>query len=287
MKKTFYITLVLLLILASLPLQKAVAQDNEPDILESTLNELISNGEYPEDLNSELEKENLELINFDLVETQLELDLITDEDEHDASIQSNLHLDFNNVQGALEVNSVLEGESVTSSYTLDIVTVTEDLIEFSMTDQLTGEVFNYSSNELYPSAIVAVPIGAWITAAALKALAASAILIIAGLTYVLATHAISKIQNQKNRKYNHYRATLTNKKLYIGDGISRSGAISRGKSGRDVWSVSKNQAKEVAKGVNRNGQPIHEIDKDRKGKYYHWHPYKRSPKMHSFYGYPQ
>ncbi|WP_144560195.1 hypothetical protein [Shouchella miscanthi] len=197
MKKTFYITLVLLLILASLPLQKAVAQDNEPDILESTLNELISNSEYPEDLNSELEKENLELINFDLVETQLEIDLITDEDEHDASIQSNLHLDFNNVQGALEVNSVLEGESVTSSYTLDIVTVTEDLIEFSMTDQLTGEVFNYSSNELYPSAIVAVPIGAWITAAALKALAASAILIIAGLTYVLATHAIQKFKTKK------------------------------------------------------------------------------------------
>ncbi|RPJ99255.1 hypothetical protein BSBH6_04086 [Bacillus subtilis] len=62
------------------------------------------------------------------------------------------------------------------------------------------------------------------------------------------------------------------------------------KSKGDVYSVSKNQAKAVAASANKNGKPIHEVDK-RNGKpkkcyYYHWHPYKRTPKAHSFYGSP-
>ncbi|WP_283107558.1 hypothetical protein [Bacillus cabrialesii] len=41
----------------------------------------------------------------------------------------------------------------------------------------------------------------------------------------------------------------------------------------------KNQAKAVAAGANKNGKP-------KKGYYYHWHPYKRTPKAHSFYESP-
>lgn len=53
---------------------------------------------------------------------------------------------------------------------------------------------------------------------------------------------------------------------------------------------SKNQAKKVAAGANTNGSPINEVDqyngKPKKGYYYHWHPYKRTPKAHAFYGNP-
>ena len=56
------------------------------------------------------------------------------------------------------------------------------------------------------------------------------------------------------------------------------------KQSQDEWSVSKTQAKAVAKGANPHGTPFHEIDKDKKGKYYHWHPYRKKPNMHSFYG---
>lgn len=48
--------------------------------------------------------------------------------------------------------------------------------------------------------------------------------------------------------------------------------------------------KKVAAGANTNGSPINEVDqyngKPKKGYYYHWHPYKRTPKAHAFYGNP-
>ncbi len=62
------------------------------------------------------------------------------------------------------------------------------------------------------------------------------------------------------------------------------------KSRQDVWSKSKELARQVAAGANKSGKPIHEIDRFRgepkKGYYWHWHPANRTPKSHSFYGIP-
>ena len=59
-------------------------------------------------------------------------------------------------------------------------------------------------------------------------------------------------------------------------------------AGKDVWSRTKADGKKSAQGANMKGEPIYEIDKinskPKKGYYYHWHPYKRSPKAHSFVG---
>ena len=67
--------------------------------------------------------------------------------------------------------------------------------------------------------------------------------------------------------------------------MSRSTATAWGKGGNDVWSVSGNQAKELAKAVNPTGQPVGpEIDADRRGKCWHYHLLNRTPHMHSFYG---
>ncbi|NEX80208.1 hypothetical protein [Neobacillus thermocopriae] len=43
----------------------------------------------------------------------------------------------------------------------------------------------------------------------------------------------------------------------------------------------KNKAKEIVASANPKAKPIHEID-SKKRKYYHWHPFKRTPKMYSF-----
>ena len=59
-------------------------------------------------------------------------------------------------------------------------------------------------------------------------------------------------------------------------------------AGKDVWSRTKADGKKSAQGANMKGEPIYEIDKingkPKKGYYYHWHTYKRSPKAHSFVG---
>ncbi|MED3888791.1 hypothetical protein P4601_02365 [Peribacillus frigoritolerans] len=78
--------------------------------------------------------------------------------------------------------------------------------------------------------------------------------------------------------------------VYIGKGLSKSQAVARIKSKNDTWSTSSNQAKGVASSANKNGKPINEVDKlngkPKKGYYWHWHPYKRVPKAHAFYGGP-
>ncbi len=70
--------------------------------------------------------------------------------------------------------------------------------------------------------------------------------------------------------------------------MSRSTATAWGKRGNDVWSVSQNQAKELAGAVNPTGQPVGpEIDAESQGKFWHYHPRNRTPGMHSFYGVAQ
>ena len=61
-------------------------------------------------------------------------------------------------------------------------------------------------------------------------------------------------------------------------------------SSKDTWSTSRNQAKGVTASANPSGQPINEVDtyngKPKKGYYYLWRPYKRTPKAHAYYGGP-
>ncbi|PKE50984.1 hypothetical protein CW676_12495, partial [Macrococcoides caseolyticum] len=90
-----------------------------------------------------------------------------------------------------------------------------------------------------------------------------------------------------------YKAKLKDGKVYIyrkSAGISYAAAVRRGKYNKefkDVWSVSRSYAKKVAQGVNPKGSPINETNlsiKNKNEQYHHYHPYKRTPAMHSFYG---
>lgn len=184
--------------------------------------------------------------------------------------------------------STWDEEGNLDEYEITITHLESDRIAFTYVDSETGDVHTYDSTKVTASIAPAIPLGIAISASLFSALAkTAAVIIVGGAAYLVASEAIPKVnKNKKKKQYNHFAAVISksNKKLYIGKGLSRSAAIKRAKSSKDVWSVSKNQAKAVAQGANKNGKPIHEIDKNKKGKYYHWHPYKRTPKMHSFYG---
>lgn len=176
------------------------------------------------------------------------------------------------------------GEEIKKEYEVKVDQFEGNEFEATFEDIDTGEIFNYDSEEGVASLAFLIPIGIAMSPAILTALFhTGAMIIVGGAAYVVSTQA------KRSDKYSHFAAILQGS-VYIGKGLSKSEAITRLKSGKDTWSVSKNQAKTVAAGANPNGLPINEVDqyngKPKKGYYYHWHPYKRTPKVHAFYGDP-
>lgn len=204
--------------------------------------------------------------------------------ESSAGTVSELVIDFDEASAEIEVSGEFDGEPVEDALDVRIGEFSPELVVFDSTDA-DGEQFGYRSDTVYPSFVPAIPIGVAIGAAAFKALAATtAVVVVAGATYVAAGEAIKAIRKKKP-KYSHFRAVISGKGLYIGNGMTRAAAVTWGKRGKDVWSTSRSGAKTVAGQVNPSCGPVGpEIDKNKKGKYYHFHPCKRTPKMHSFYG---
>ncbi|MDQ0163271.1 hypothetical protein [Aeribacillus alveayuensis] len=103
------------------------------------------------------------------------------------------------------------------------------------------------------------------------------------------------IIKKRNKTYSYYMAIRESNGLFIGNGLSRSAAISRLKIGGDTWSTSKSNAQSIAKAASPIGKVVGaEIDKYGKGKHYHYHPVSRysqgkSIRMaaHAFYGSPR
>lgn len=148
------------------------------------------------------------------------------------------------------------------------------------------EVFESDPQEAEASILpIAIPIGLAITPAVMNALVqAGGIIIVSGVAHVIETKA------KKNKNYSYFQATLSGGGLYVGKGISKGDAVTRLKRGKDIWATTKSNAKTAASGANLSGQPIHEVDKydgaPKKGRYYHYHPFNRTPKCHAFYGSP-
>ena len=134
---------------------------------------------------------------------------------------------------------------------------------------------------------IAIPIGIVITKTALSALLyAGGTVIVGGSAYIVASKA------KKNKKYEYFCAFLEKGNqegdLYIGKGISSGEAKRRMRRGQDIWTVTSRLAKKAASSLSK-GSPIREVDKDKKGRpkkghYWHYHPAKRKPKVHAFYG---
>ncbi|MEF2096262.1 hypothetical protein V3595_16475 [Bacillus sp. CFBP9009] len=282
MKKNLIFLLLFTLFISILP--NKMSAHSESIIGEEQIKELQDN------IESELLDENIELEGFDLSSEELVLE---------ASVENALgESGFIKVVvepggGFItlyteEVNESSELESKEYQVPLselEYSTLDNEIENVTIIDTDTGEEFNYNSEKGNPSLAFLIPIGIAMSPAVLTALFhTGAMIIVGGSAFVIATQA------KKDKKYSHFQATVKSGGVYIGKGLSKSAAISRMKSKKDTWSVSSNQAQSVAQGANTLGKPFAEVDKKdnkpRKGYYWHWHPYKKSPNAHAFYGGP-
>ncbi|AGY83050.1 hypothetical protein [Carnobacterium inhibens] len=251
-----------------------------------------------EAFSEELAEENLELVDSELAidESGEELYILTVETETGDSIDLKLNMDSNDitVEALSDVTGEIENYSISLPEDAEITgedTYTEELEDITVENEITGDVYEYEDLEGEFSGALAIPSAIPIVWSALVSLYNSGLAIVAaGATFIVAGHAISKIMNNKNKK-NHYLATIVKGKLYIGKGVSDSAAVTQLRSGKSTWSISSNQAKNIASKLAK-GSPIKEVDKDtkgnpKKGYYWHWHSSTRNPKgHHAFYGYP-
>lgn len=241
--------------------------------------------------NDVLEQENSEIINNlkdKFKENGMTIVKSSIEDSHiiiDAKTESNgaiAHFDYDIVKGDFDVKSLVDNKVQT--FDADVIADSNDNTYANLTNTQTKDSTIVQTASVHNNVAPAIPILVASGVEIILSVTAAYFIVVEGQRMVAAAKSIASIMKSPKRKYNHYRAVLKDYKLYLGSGLSRTNAIKRAKSKKDVWSVSKNQAKEVARGANKNGLPIHEIDQNRKGKYFHYHPYKRTPKMHSFYG---
>ncbi|AIF68106.1 hypothetical protein GZ22_16665 [Terribacillus saccharophilus] len=274
------VLLAAILIFSVLPISqiKAEASDETDNI-----NAPIDETKLEDALNEELADQN---ISVNEVDFSNEDDIVTIEtettDEEIGSVQARFEIE----PGADNFSVFITEGNVEKEYNVELTELSSDVVEGDFTDVETGETYDLDSTEGQASFVFLIPVGIVMTEAALTALyATGAMIIVSGAAYVVANKA------KKSKKYNHFKATVKGGSVYIGAGMSRSKAVSWFKSKHDVYSVSKNQAKEVAAAANRSGKPYHEVDqrygKNRKGHYWHWHAYKKKPTdKHSFYGSP-
>ncbi len=276
------ILLVFSMIVSLLPVNHTKAEEH---LLKTTVEKSVI-GEALED---ELSEENISVENFEISTDELVLETSLENAEGQTS-----KVTVEVEPGAEHISLFTEelnetGDKVLKEYKANIKDIKygaeNEALEAIIEDVETGKLFNYNSEEGVPSLAFLIPIGLAMSPAVLTALFhTGAMIIVSGTAFVIATQA------NKSKSYYHFAATVKKGGVYIGKGLSKSKAVARIKSKNDTWSTSSNQAKGVASSANKNGKPINEVDKlngkPKKGYYWHWHPYKRTPKAHAFYGGP-
>ena len=107
--------------------------------------------------------------------------------------------------------------------------------------------------------------------------------------YTVIARADVKIKSKvkKKSKTRYWTATLRTNYVDIGRAISYGTAVSEVSKGRNVFTVTRSEAKAVAKAAYSNKSPVGpEIDKGKEnviGYYYHFHVYNRKKKGHVFF----
>ena len=250
-----------------------------------------------EEFEQELAEENLTLIDSGVaIENSEEVYTFTIATETGEVVDLKLDINASTVVAEAESSDTGEIETYIFSLPEDVELTGEDISpeefeDITIENETTGEIYEYEDIEGELSFALSIPYAIPIAWSALVSLYKVGLaIIVAGATYIAATHAISKINNNKNRK-NHYLATLRNGTLYISKGVSEAQAVAQLRSGKSTWSTSRNQAKIIASKLAK-GLPINEITRNsngtpKKGYYWHWHSSTRQPKgHHAFYGYP-
>lgn len=258
------------------------------EVADPTMASEKQNVVYSEDaLEESLSEEGLELVEAEIDSEEVSVETVTELDSGEEISQS---LVLDNDSGTAEFTVESDSEDIVSgTYQVDVLQVDEELIWFTVTNPDTGEKSEYRSDQADYSVIPLALILAPSLGAIFKALfVASAVVVIAGVTYIAADKAIAGIREAIRKKKNppaHYKVVRRTNGLLIGDGMSKNEAVSRARASGDVWSTTKAGARSVAYSV-RSKTPVGpEKDKTNSSKKYcHYHPSGRSPGSHAFYG---
>lgn len=154
------------------------------------------------------------------------------------------------------------------------------------------EAYDLSNIDVNDNSRAALALPAIVGAALIKALiAASATVVILGVTYVLATEIASTLRKKSPKHYQaaiRWSSKLKRNELFIGNSLGETGASGRMRAGNDVWSTSKYNAQKIAKlagnGINYDGPERHGNGKP--GYYWHYHAVNNALTRvggHSFY----
>lgn len=222
-----------------------------------------------------------------------EIEITAEAADPSESFTFDLDIDPETARGLYTVSDVIDGRPVTTQYTVDIETSTQERSVFSLTDVATGETYTHDSAVPGESVAFVIPVAfaAVSLSTALYYLAIGAAIVIGGVLALEAVKAVDRIIQENNRrssnnKRNYYTAVRSGSKVYISpNGLTKSQALNRGRAGSDVWSLSRKLAKGLAKDLNPSKTPIGP-EKHGSGYLWHFHPGNRSPHMHSFYGKP-
>lgn len=242
---------------------------------------------------------------FDLSEQELQaIDeaAVSQEDSNAEPIavtDANVSLIFNYETNETIIKSTetdQEGKEITNEFNVVIDNATEESgIQAEFIDTDTGDVYKVDSEGVEASIVwFAIPIGVAIGEALIAHLISIGLaMVLSGVTYLAISEFLKRPKN-----YTHYMAYIDRAgKFWVGNGLSRSKAVSRLKSGNSTWSTSSSNASSIAKEASPLGKAVGaEIDGgNRSGKLYHYHPvigYKSGKSVrlegaHAFFGSPQ
>lgn len=233
-------------------------------------------------LEEALDQEGIELLSLDDSQGAVNVEMRSTLGDG-TDVVSELSMDFVSLQGVLELDGVGSSD-LDSTFLMELHELNDSEISFTLTDLVTGQNETYSSLDGMGAAvplIVGVPIGLAALEALFKALL---LVVIAGLSYLVAAEVIAVLK-KSGSSYQHFTAIRHGGKLYLGNGISYTNAISRVRVGQDIWSRTTSGAKTVCTSARANGkQPIGpEIDTNGAGRFQHYHPNPRTG-AHCFFG---
>ncbi|MDQ1308033.1 MAG: hypothetical protein QG671_3867, partial [Actinomycetota bacterium] len=204
-----------------------------------------------------------------------------------------LTIDPDTARGTYTVTDMVKGQIVTTPFTVAIQTSTPERSVFTLTNPATGEIYRHDSAVSHESIAFVIPIAfaAVSLSTALYYLAIGAAIVVAGVLALEAAKAVSKIIEENGRrssskKRDYFVAVRSGSKVYLSPvGLTKTQALARGRTSGDVWALSRDLAKGLAKDLNPSGVPVGP-EKHGSGYLLHFHPFNHVPNMHSFFGVP-
>lgn len=207
----------------------------------------------------------------------------------DSSDESSLTI-YRDAENEITVYDEAEGDFV--NYKIEIEDLTEEDVDVTIIGENNEIVERYDEyNDLIEDSYdgqAAVAVITIITAETLIAavLQVCACIAVAGVIYYGAKAAVKEIEKTKERKSYYYKAYIFEKNVFINlNNISYNAAVSRIKSGLNVYTYTAAQAKNIVIATGLGCRPSEISCLEGKIRFYHYHPGIKNG-AHSFYGLP-